>query len=121
MATKSIIDRGIVGCLPTGTRSDNILTAVDLQRNMLNSIVEQIDHSFFTNDNLVFNTTHLNVVIGPNRPLDEFANYIRSNNKIDNVFLISLIDNINDPFEIIIHNRKLNVIQIGYINNEKYM
>ena len=120
MATKSIIDRGIVGCFPTGTRSDNILTAVDLQRNMLNSIVEQIDHSFFTNDNLVFNTTHLNVVIGPNRPLDEFANYIRSNNKIDNVFLISLIDNINDPFEIMIHNRKLNVIQIGYINNEKY-
>ena len=83
MPIKSIIDRGIVECLPTSIRSDKILTAVDLQRNMLNSIVEQIDHSFFTNDNLVFNTTHLNVVIGPNRPLDEFANYICSNNKID--------------------------------------
>ena len=118
MATKSIIERGIVTCLPA--RSDSISASVDLQHKILNSILEQINLSFPDTENLVVNTTFIDLPVGPDRPLDELVRHIRHPDKIDNIFLISLVDDINDPMSLILHNREFNVIQLGNINNEVY-
>lgn len=118
MATKSIIEQGIVSCLPSG---NGIVSAVvDLQRKLLNSIIDQVSCEFPDSENIVMNTTFLDVPVGANRPIDELVKCIRHPDKIENIFLVSLIDDINEPFRLIIHDREFNVFQIGYVNNDKY-
>jgi hypothetical protein len=118
MTTKSIIERGVVTCLPS--REDNVAAAVDLQRKILNSIIDQVNGAFPNSENIVMNTTFLDIPVGPDRPLDELVKCIRHPDKIENIFLVSLIDDVNDPFDLIIHDREFNVFQLGYINDKKY-